>query len=816
MTDTTEENKPKERSTLTISSSVLKAKLPEGGGVRQNFAQGRGKSVLVEVRKVRARPAAGQEERPAPLTSQNDITIKLPTSATLDDTSLTSSERDVRLKVLRAAAERQAQESIADIEVSSPAPEEEAPQEPSEPLPLVDPSLPVRATPAKHERSPGAESDEESEKNRKNERDQRNAGHRTRFEEPVRTGKIHLGSIQEQEVERVRSLSSLRRAREKARRHDTRRDTEKVTREVILPEVISVQELANRMAERSVDVVKELMKLGMLVTASHTIDADTAELVIHTFGHKVKRVAEADVESILGDDSEDHPALLQPRSPVVTVMGHVDHGKTSLLDALRKANVAEGEAGGITQHIGAYRVKVHANQFITFLDTPGHEAFTAMRSRGAKSTDIVVLVVAADDGIMAQTVEAIHHAKAAGVPIIVAINKIDKPGADPHRVRTELMQHELVSDDLGGDTMMVDVSAKQKLGLEKLMETILLQAEMLELQANPDRPASGVVIESKIDRGRGVVATLLIQRGTLAIGNIIVAGEVSGRVRSMTDDTGRPMAKATPSMPVEVVGLDATPHAGDVFAVVETEKQARDIAEYRERRARQLRVSVTERSSLEELFAKASQDGKIKELPLIIKADVHGSVEALAGAIIKLSSAEVKIRVLHAAAGAISDSDIALAEASQGLVIGFNVRANPSAKAQAQHAKVDVRYYSIIYDAVDDIRAIANGMLSPTIREQFLGTVEIRQVFNITKVGKIAGCYVTAGVVRRGAKVRLLRDNVVIHEGSLKTLKRFKDDVKEAREGFECGLAFENYDDIKEKDMVEVFEYVEEKNALAT
>jgi len=557
------------------------------------------------------------------------------------------------------------------------------------------------------------------------------------------------------------------------------------------------------MAVRAADVIKSLMKMGVMATINQNIDADTAELIVGEFGHTFKRVTEADVE--IGIEGEqDTEEQLQPRPPVVTIMGHVDHGKTSLLDALRETDVAAKEAGGITQHIGAYQVTLPSGAKITFLDTPGHEAFTAMRARGAKATDIVVLVVAADDGIMPQTVEAIHHAKAAKVPLIVAINKIDKPSADAQRVRTELLQHEVQVESFGGEVQDVEVSAKEKLNLLKLEEAILLQSEVLELRANRNRTASGVVIEAKLEQGRGPVATVLVQRGTLKAGDILVAGNQWGRVRRMLDDRGHTLDQATPAMPVEVLGLQGTPAAGDDMVVVESEARAREIAEFRQRRDR-LQVVTTGRSSLEQML-KDIKEGTAKELPVVIKGDVQGSVEAIEGALSKLATGSVAVRVLHKGVGGVNESDVTLAKASNALIIGFNVRANPQARDMAKRDKVDIRYYSIIYNVTDDVKNLMAGLLDPTYKENFLGTAEIRQVFRITKVGAVAGCYVTEGSVKRGAKVRLLRDNVVVHEGSLKTLKRFKDEVREVNQGFECGMAFENYDDIKVGDVIECFD----------
>jgi translation initiation factor IF-2 len=615
---------------------------------------------------------------------------------------------------------------------------------------------------------------------------------------------------------RRRSVASIRRRMERHRREAMEQNQEpvKVTRDVTLPEVITVQELANRMAERGVDVVKTLMKLGVMATITQTIDADTAELVATEFGHRVKRVTEADVETNLGG-VEDTTENTRARPPVVTVMGHVDHGKTSLLDALRKADVVSGEAGGITQHIGAYQVILpeaqHGFDRVTFIDTPGHAAFTEMRSRGAQITDIVVLVVAADDGIMPQTVEAIRHAKAANVPLIVAINKIDLPSAKPDRVRQELLQHDIQVEEMGGEVLSVEISAKTRVGLDKLLETILLQAEILDLKANPDRTAEGAVVEAKLEKGRGSVATVLVRRGTLKVGDIFVAGSEYGKVRALIDDRGHNIQSAGPATPVEVLGLNGTPMAGDELLVVQDEGKAREIAEFRERRKRSISAAAnTPRGNFEQMMQNI-KTGTARELAVLIKGDVHGSVEAIKTSLIKLTdeNTEVKVRVLDAAVGPITESDVTLAKASGAWVIGFNVRANAQAREMAKRDAVELRYYSIIYNVIDDVKQALSGLLAPTLREKFLGNAQILQVFNITKVGKVAGCKVVEGVVKRGAKVRLLRDNVVIHEGTLKTLKRVKDEVKEVREGFECGMAFENYDDIKDNDVIECFELEE-------
>ena len=613
------------------------------------------------------------------------------------------------------------------------------------------------------------------------------------------------------EQRRQRSLASVRRQREKARMRDDVPQVKQV-RDVVVPDTITVAEFANRMAERTADVVKELMKLGVMATAAQTIDGETAELIAQEFGHKVQRVSESDVEIGL-EGAEDDAASLKPRPPVVTVMGHVDHGKTSLLDAIRATDVAAGESGGITQHIGAYQIKTKAGNVITFIDTPGHEAFTEMRSRGANITDIVILVVAADDSVMQQTIEAINHAKAAGCPVIVAVNKCDKPDADPQRVRNDLLQHEIITEGFGGDVLCVDVSALTGQGLDKLEEAIMLQAELLELTANPDRAASGVVVEAKVERGRGSVATLLVQRGTLKLGDIFVVGAESGRVRALLDDRGKNLKSAAPGQPVEILGLNGTPMAGDDWVVVETEARAREIAEYRTRQIKDREAARGSRGSVEQMLS-AIAAGEAEELPVVIKTDVHGSLEAIRVALEKLGTDQVKVRILSAGVGAISESDISLSAASNAIVIGFNVRAIPQARDLAKRDGVEIRYHSIIYELIDEVKAAMGGLLSPDTQEDFIGYAEIRQVFGVSKVGKVAGCMVTEGIIKRGCKVRLLRDNVVIHEGSLKTLRRFKDEVKDVREGFECGMGFENYSDIQEGDMIECFELREVARTL--
>ncbi len=614
--------------------------------------------------------------------------------------------------------------------------------------------------------------------------------------------RLTVTSALNQNERRGPSLAATRRRRDK-QRGKPREAQPKISREVTIPEAITVQELANRMAERSVDVIKLLMQQGQMATINDILDTDTAELIATELGHTVKRVAESDVEEGLFDDlTPEDEANQKPRSPVVTIMGHVDHGKTSLLDALRDANVVSGEAGGITQHIGAYQVEKDGKS-ITFLDTPGHEAFTSMRARGAQATDIAVLVVAADDGVMPQTIESIKHARAAEVPIIVAINKIDKDTADPNRVRTELLQHEVFVESMGGDILEVEVSATKHLNLDKLLDAIMLQAELLELKATPDGPARGLVIEAKLDKGRGAVATMLVQRGELKVGDIVVAGSESARVRALINDKGQQVKTAGPSTPVEVLGFTGVPDAGDLFAVVENEARAREVTEYRQRTIRE-KTGASGVTSLEQMMNQL-KTSEISRVPLVIKADVQGSVEAIVSAVEKLGTDEVSAQILMAGAGGITESDIILAKASGAVIIGFNVRANRQARELARSDGIEIRYYNVIYDLVDDVKAVMSGMLTPEIRETFIGNAEILEVFNITKVGKVAGCRVTDGTVERGAGVRLIRDNVVIHEGKLSTLKRFKDEVKEVQSGQECGMAFENYQDMRPGDVIECF-----------
>jgi translation initiation factor IF-2 len=847
-------------------------KTVDAGQVRQSFSHGRSKTVAVEVKKRRSyAPGAGgkmkqeaepeiEATEPAPAATAPAPSVTPPPAEPKSIRGLTADERAARTRALEEAKQYDEQRRVQAEEESRRRTEEEAAERARlEAEQAASPAADAAAAEAEAQRSGAhgvamtplagterteragarggprlspraqqileADIAEEAEQRAQRQQVRRPGvaarpparpapGAGRRGEPRRRQGKLNVQKVLDDDgSERTRSLASVRRAREREKLKARGEETQgKIVRDVTIPETITVQELANRMAERGADVIKSLMRMGTMATITQTIDADTAEVIATEFGHRVRRVSAADVELGLSDTDEDAGAII-PRSPVVTVMGHVDHGKTSLLDALRQTDVAAGEAGGITQHIGAYQVTRPSGQKITFIDTPGHAAFTEMRARGANVTDIVVLVVAADDGIMEQTIEAIHHARAAKVPVIVAVNKIDKPDANPQRVRQELLSHEIVPEELGGDVQVIDVSAKTGQNLEKLEEAILLQAEILELKANSDRSAQGAVIEARLERGRGPVATLLVQRGTLRVGDIFVAGAEWGRVRAMLDDRGQSIDEAGPSTPVEVLGLQGAPNAGDLFAVVENEAKARQVSEYRLNQERDKQAVSGARGTLDEMFQKIAA-GETRELPVLIKADVQGSVEALAGALSKLGTSEVAARLLHTGVGGINESDVTLARASDALIIGFNVRANAAAREMARRDQVDIRYYSIIYNVVDDIRAMLTGMLAPQMREKFLGNAEIREVFNITKAGKVAGCMVTEGTVKRGAKVRLLRDNVVIHEGSLRTLKRFKDEVREVKEGFECGMAFENYQDIQVGDTIECFEIEEVARAL--
>ncbi|MCZ6743158.1 MAG: translation initiation factor IF-2 [Alphaproteobacteria bacterium] len=865
MTDATDEQQGKKPLTLSRPGRLELKKTVESGQIRQSFSHGRSKAVRVEVKKKRTyAPGDGgrmTEVKPgAEVAAEQALAggAKAAVTARAGETAreaelraLTEQEKATRARALEGAIRAGEQvrkeaeeEKIARVEEElrakaadvvpetvigkAPAPEPEEPEEvkeeagevtgetapAAEPAPDGRAAEKLKAPPVSAKAIEEAAAEEALEKRPK--RGGRSEARRPslslrRDVERRRGGKLTIArALDDDAHERVRSLASVRRQRERERRAQqaaTPVELVKVVRDVVIPESITVQELSNRMAERGTEVIKALMKMDVMATINQTIDGDTAELLVAEFGHNVKRVSESDVEVGL-EGAPDTEESLKPRAPVVTIMGHVDHGKTSLLDSLRQTDVASHEAGGITQHIGAYRVELKSGNHITFLDTPGHEAFTAMRSRGAKVTDIVVLVVAADDGVKPQTVEAIHHAKAAEVPIIVAINKIDKPGADTDKVRQELLQHEIVLESMGGEVLAVEVSAKEGTNLDKLEEMILLQSEILELKANPDRPADGVVVEAKIERGRGNVATVLVQRGTLRIGDVFVAGREWGHVRALIDDRGRKVEEADSSMPVEVLGLNGTPLAGDEFTVVENEARARQVTEFRQRSLRDARAAIGARGTVEQLLLKIA-DGGLSELPVIVKTDVHGTLEAIIGAFEKFSTDEVAVQVLHSAVGGINESDVTLANTTDALIVGFNVRANPQARDLARRDNVEIRYYSVIYDLTDDIKAALSGMLSPTIKESLLGNAEIREVFSVTKVGKVAGCMVTEGLVKRGAKVRLLRDSIVIHEGSLKSLKRFKDEVREVKEGFECGMAFENYQDIQAADVIECFEIEE-------
>ncbi len=802
----TEETK---KTSLTLNRGKLELKRPlERSHIRQGFGSS-SKMVQVEVRKKRTIQPGTVPLTAAQADAQQAHKIQLLKEAKKVEEQRARERAEAEARRLKEEAEEQAKK------VSETAEKENA----QEPLTEVPSDYEVKQQ-AKENKKKYVEDDEDEEedfKSRKKTQQERALPvKRPKVNEERRKGgKINISAYTGGDDDdddgwgqrRGRSLASIRRAREKEKlKHaEALKTAEKIARDVVIPETITVQELANRMAERAATVVKTLMNMGVMATITQTIDADTAELVAEELGHKVIRVAESDVEDIL-KTAEDKEEDKQPRPPVVTVMGHVDHGKTSLLDALRSTHVASGEAGGITQHIGAYQVTMPSGQKVTFIDTPGHEAFTAMRARGAKITDIVILVVAANDGVMPQTIEAINHAKAAGVPIVVAINKIDVPGANPDKVKMELLNHEVVVESLGGDVLSVEVSAKQRTNLDKLVEAVLLQAEVLDLKANPNRAAEGVVVESKMEKGRGPVATVLVSRGTLKIGDIFVVGQEWGRVRSLLNDQGQRVKEALPATPVEVVGLQGVPAAGDELTVVEDEAKAREISGYRQRKAREaMTVKRASGSTMEQMFAQIKA-GETKEFPVIVKGDVQGSVEALQGTLAKIANDEVRIRVLHAAVGSINETDVALARASNATIIGFNVRANPQARENAKRDNVDIRYYSIIYDVANDMKKAVEGLLTPEEKEKILGYAEVRQVIHVSKVGNVAGCMVTEGLVKRGAKVRLLRDNVVIHEGELSQLKRFKDDVKEVKSGFECGMSFANYDDIKVGDTIECFE----------
>jgi translation initiation factor IF-2 len=856
---TSKENEAKKPLKLSRPGKLELKKTVETGQVRQSFSHGRTKAVTVEVKRSRTFER-GESGRMTEVTRSRDAAAEALGDAGViekersaaeiaqEKSHLSEQERASRLQALKVSKEEEAHRKIVEAEEtvrrqaeaarlqeeekrraeeeaaaraldeaqkaveSEIQVEAEAPAAPETAAPELDiPSPPPAAVHAKDQKEAPEVEDLGGRVKRKGALPPKPPSTRRAGDQRRRSGKLTISQALEGQDGRQRSLASVRRRREKQLRaqqgQQPHQPPQKVIREVVVPETMTVQELANRMAVRGVDVVKALMKMDVIATINQVIDADTAELVVEEFGHRVKRVSAADVEIGMRGAMDDETDL-RPRPPVVTVMGHVDHGKTSLLDALRETDVAGREAGGITQHIGAYQVQLSSGDKITFIDTPGHAAFTEMRSRGADVTDIVVLVVAGDDGIKDQTVEAINHAKAAKVPMIVAINKMDRPEADAGRVKQELLQHEVLVEDHGGEVLAIEVSAKEKQGLDKLEEAILLQAELLELKANPNRLAEGVIIEARLERGRGSVATLLVQRGTLKVGDIFVAGSEWGRVRALINERGEQVEEAAPAVPVEVLGLNGTPLAGDDFTVMDSESRARDIAEFRQRQKRESEIAASSRGSLEQMLSRI-KEGEAAELPLVVKSDVQGSLEAIVGSLEKLGNEEVKARILHSGVGGINESDITLARATDAMIIAFNVRANPQARELAQRDNIAIRYYSIIYNVVDDIRAALTGMLAPTKQENFLGYAEIREVFSNSKVGKVAGCMVTEGMVRRGSKVRLLRDNTVIHDGALKTLRRFKDEVKEVKEGYECGMAFENYTDIQIGDQIECYEIEE-------
>jgi translation initiation factor IF-2 len=850
MAETTEKTGEKKLSVTPSKTLTLKGRGVEQGVVRQSFSHGRTKAVVVE--KVKSRvptrakgdapassPAAAKRPagRPAAPATAAATTPAAPAPAAKPAggmvlRSLTEEEQKARVHALNDARLREAEErKIAEEEAfvrsmreaaertereaseARKADEEKRRKHDLETKLKAEQEAKKRfgeesAAAARPGARPALEPDEdEAPRTRRGP----GAARPAPAPKPARggaqknRGRLTLVTALSADEERERSVAAFRRRVQRLKGHTADEPKEKLVREVTIPETITIQELANRMAERSVDVIKLLMKQGHMAQINDVIDADTAQLLAEELGHTVKRVAESDVEEGLFDVADD-PASLIPRPAVVTVMGHVDHGKTSLLDAIRSTEVAAGEAGGITQHIGAYQVTSPSGNKITFIDTPGHAAFTAMRARGAKVTDIVVLVVAADDGVMPQTVEAINHAKAAKVPMIVAINKIDRPDAKPERVRTELLQHEVQVETLGGQVLDVEVSATKKLNIERLLETIGLQSEILDLKANPSRPAEGTVIEAKLDRGRGPVATVLVQRGTLRVGDLVVAGADWGRVRALVSDTGTPVETAGPSTPVEVLGFNGTPEAGDRLAVVQTEARAREVTAYRarQRRDKMAARATGMRGSLEQMMSQLKAAGR-KDLALIIKADVQGSLEAVIGAIEKLATDEVGARVIHSGVGGITESDVTLAEASGVPILGFNVRAHKEAREAAERAGIEIRYYNIIYDLVDDVKKAMSGLLAPTVRETMLGNATILEIFKVSKVGNVAGCRVTDGVVERGANVRLIRDSVVVHEGKLSQLKRFKDDAREVVAGQECGMAFESYQDMKVGDVIECY-----------
>jgi translation initiation factor IF-2 len=841
MTDTNETSERTKLGAPTAAPRTLGVRRPaEQSRVKQNFPHGRTKTVVVETKRKFGPGQAGQTATPRPpqptfqpqprVAQQPQAEKPKPPEAQRERSgvvlrTLTAEEKVARDRALsdsraREAEERKRQEEEAKRRREQD--ERDRVEREAAARRKADDDARHRAEDEGRRKAEeaakklaaktatGAEAEEEADARARGpsrlKRDVRGAPKPavTKGEADRRRGKLTLTNALNEDEGRGHSVAAFRRRTERLKKQAQgfQKPSEKIAREVTVPEAITIQELANRMAERAVDIIKLLMKQGEMRTINDVIDADTAQIIAEEMGHRVKRVSEADVVEGLGEET-DAPETLKARPPVVTIMGHVDHGKTSLLDAIRKTNVVAGEAGGITQHIGAYQVETPRGR-ITFIDTPGHEAFTSMRARGAKATDIVILVVAADDGVMPQTVEAISHARAANVPLIVAINKIDKPGANPQRVRTDLLRHEIVVESMGGETLEIEVSALKGTNLDKLLDAVLLQAEVLELKANPDRAAQGIVVEAQIDKGRGPVATVLVENGTLHQGDIFVAGSAWGRVRALVDDKGAQLKEAGPAVPAEVLGLNSAPEAGDPFIVVPTEARAREITDYRERKRRDARGAASVRTSLEQMMTQLKEGGR-KDFPVLIKADVQGSAEAIVQALEKVGNDEIQARVMHYAVGAISESDVNLAAASGAVILGFNVRANAQAREAAERQGLEIRYYNIIYDLVDDVKQAMAGKLAPEIRETFLGNARILEIFNITKVGKVAGCQVTEGSVQRGAKVRLIRDGVVIHEGTLSTLKRFKDEVKEVQVGQECGMAFENYQDMRQGDVIECF-----------
>ncbi len=818
-------------------SKVLSLK-GKSSTVRQSFSHGRSKSVVVETKRKRLlvpqkieRSSSKTDTDKTSYQKTNfnkevneksniaDIEVTrrikaLETAKALETSRIeqekeTLAAREQELKELRKQKDRAEETKETRIKKTSETSTSQIDQNLAVPLPSEIPLVDAPVT------KPRVNKQDELGK-KHNDEENRQAKTIKNPEDRRRSGKLTITQALGDGNNRHRSIASMKRRQEKEKRRlqGTQNEREKVIRDVQIPDVITVQELANRMAERSAAVVKTLMTNGIMATQNQPIDADTAILIAEEFGHRVVRVSASDVEDELIKFDEFNDDIQKPRPPVITIMGHVDHGKTSLLDAIRKTNIVSNEAGGITQHIGAYQVKTDNGTELTFLDTPGHAAFTSMRARGANVTDIVILVVAADDGVKPQTIEAINHAKAAKVPLIVAINKSDAQGADAQKVRTELLQHEIIVESMSGEVLDVEVSALKNIGIDSLLDNIALQSELLELTANEDRPAEGAVIEAKLDIGRGPVATVLIQKGTLKKGDIFVVGEQWGKVRALINDNGKRIESAGPSVPIEVLGLNGTPEAGDILNVVSDEAKAREISDYRNQLSRDKKATLGSASSLDQLIAKAKEDKNTSKLPIVIKTDVQGSAEAIVQAMEKLGNDEVQVQVLHSAVGAITESDVTLAEASNAPIIGFNVRANAQARDIANQKRIEIRYYSIIYDLVNDVKTAASGLLTPEIKETFIGYATIKEVFKITGVGKIAGCVVTEGSAKRAAGVRLLRDNIVIHQGKLKTLKRFKDEVKDVASGQECGMAFESYDDIKEGDIIEIFTSEEIKRSL--